>query len=334
MKVGVKQISELSGFSVATVSNVLNNKKGVNANTAQRVLKVARDIGYLASAKVDRIKLVMYQKTGKVLIETPLISALLDGVETENRKNGFDTIVCNLRESDPNFEVQLSALLNERSSGILLLATEMEPQDIRRFSAMSVPMVVVDSWFESEQFDTVLMNNTDSAINAAEYLIENGHQKIGNLRSNITIRNFHYRRLGLEHAMARHKLRLEERFCVDLDPTINGAYEDMKAYLARSPALPTAYYADNDIIAIGAMKALFECGYRVPDDVSIVGFDNMPFSEMTSPRLTTLDVPKRELGVLAARRLAEQIKSDSYVPARTEVLTRLIVRDSVRRIEE
>jgi LacI family transcriptional regulator len=311
---------------------VLNNKKGVNANTAQRVLKVARDIGYLSSTKVDRVKLVMYQKTGNILIETPLITALLDGVETENRKNGFDTVICTLRESDPNFELQLSAILNERSSGILLLATEMEPEDIRKFTALTVPMVVVDAWFESEQFDTVLMNNTDSAINAAEYLIENGHKKIGSLRSNVTIRNFHYRRMGLEQALARHNLKLEERFLVDLDPTINGAYEDMKSYLAKSPALPTAYYADNDIIAIGAMRALIECGYRVPEDVSIVGFDNMPFSDMTSPRLTTLDVPKRELGILAARRLMEQIKSD-FVPARTEVLTRLIVRDSVRKIE-
>ena len=333
MKIGIKQIAELSGFSVATVSNVLNNKKGVNANTAQRVLQVAREVGYLATTKVDRIKLVMYQKSGRILTDTPLITALFDGIETENRKNNYETILCTIRESDPNFELQLSALLNERSSGILLIATEMDVQDIRKFASVVVPIVVVDAWFESEQFDTVLMNNTDSSITAANYLIENGHCKIGNLRSNITIRNFHYRRMGLIQALEQHQLILDERYCVDLDPTVNGAYEDMKAYLSQSPMLPTAYYADNDIIAIGAMKALIEFGCRIPEDISIVGFDNMPFSEMTSPRLTTLDVPKRELGILAARRLMEQIRNEYAVPARTEVLTHLVIRDSVCRID-
>jgi LacI family transcriptional regulator len=275
---------------------------------------------------------VMYQKSGTILVETPLINALLDGVETESRKNGLDTVLYTLREKDPDFDIQLSALLNDRSSGILLLATEMEQKDIRKFSALDAPLVVVDAWFESECFDTVLMNNTDSVITATDYLIENGHTKIGNLCSNITIRNFYYRRMGLTQTLERHDLQLDERYRVFLNPTISGAYEDMKAYLKTSPKLPTAYVADNDIIAIGAMKALSESGCRIPQDVSIIGFDNMPFSEMTSPRLTTMDVPKRELGIIAVRRLIDQIKGDVWVPMRTELLTRLIKRDSVMKL--
>ena len=332
MKVGIKQISELSGFSVSTVSNVLNNKKGVNANTAQKILDIAREIGYMPASKSGRIKLVMYQKSGKILVETPLINALLDGVETECRKNGFDTVIYTLRENDLKFEVQLSALLNDRSSGILLLATEMEEADIHKFTDLDAPIVVVDAWFEREYFDTVLMNNTDSVINAAEYLIENGHTKIGSLCSNITIQNFIYRRMGLTQAMERHGLKLEKQYCVSLNPTINGAYEDMRTYLQSSPKLPTAYIADNDIIAMGALKALIESGCKVPEEVSIIGFDNMPFSEMMSPRLTTLDVPKRELGIVAVRRLMQQINGESLVPMRTELLTRLIKRDSVMKL--
>ena len=332
MRIGIKQISELSGFSVSTVSNVLNNKKGVNANTAQKILNIAREIGYIPASKSGRIKLVMYQKSGKILVETPLINALLDGVETECRANGFDTIITTLRENDPNFELQLSTLLNERSSGIILLATEMEPKDIHRFAELDAPIVVVDAWFPGEIFDTVLMNNTDSVINATEHLLENGHTRIGNLCSNITIQNFIYRRMGLTQTLANHGLAFDEQYRVFLAPTVNGAYVDMKAYLQTSPKLPTAYIADNDIIAIGAIKALIESGCRIPEDVSIVGFDDMPFSKMVSPPLTTLDVPKRELGVVAVRRLIEKIKGESLVPRRTELLTRLMKRDSVMKL--
>jgi len=327
----MKQISELSGFSLATVSNALNGKKGVNAQTSKKILEIASNVGYLDNARISGIKIIMYQKNGKILNETPLISALFDGVEIESRRNGFDTTICYIRESDYDFETQLSNILNERNYGILLLATEMEQQDIKRFASVVVPFVVVDAWFEDESFDTVLMNNTDSVHRAIKYLIDHGHREIGCLRSKITIRNFHYRRLGLINTLAQYGLALESKFCVDLEPTINGAYEDMKQFLSKPHMLPTAYYVDNDVIALGAMKAMIEYGYKIPNDVSIIGFDNhTPLIDMASPPLTTMHVPKRELGILAASRLIEQIKSASVVPARIEVLTELIVRESVK----
>lgn len=332
MKIGIKQISELTGFSISTISNVLNNKKGVSAKTAHKVLRAAKEIGYILPSKINQIKLVMYQKSGKVLIETPLISALLDGVENEVRKKGYDTIICTIKENDPNFEKRLNSILKDQNFGIILLATEMNVEDIRKFCSISAPLVVVDAWFGSENFDTVLMNNTDSVMNAVEYLIQNGHREIGCLRSNITIQNFHHRRLGLSLVMEKYGLKLSEKYCVDLEPTVNGAYEDMKKFLVNTPQLPTAYYSDNDIIAIGAMKAFKERGIKIPDDVSIIGFDNMPFSEITSPPLTTIDVPKREIGIMAARKLIDQINNEYIGPTCTELLTKLLIRGTVRKV--
>ena len=115
---------------------------------------------------------------------------------------------------------------------------------------------------------------------------------------------------------------------------MDGAYHDMLAYLKTSPKLPTAYFADNDIIAFGAMKALQESGVRIPEDVSIVGFDDMPFCSVTSPTLTTIRVFKQEMGCMAVRRLLEKMKSKSKVCSKIQICTEFVERESVRKLPE
>ena len=134
----------------------------------------------------------MYKKTGEVLTETPLINSLLEGIEDEAKLNGLSTIICNLREEDSDFEIKLSDLLMSYRSGIILLATEMEWKDIQRFQEISNRMVVVDAWFPEGQFDTVLMNNTDSFYSMVVYLYQNGHRQIGLIDSSFEIQNFSF----------------------------------------------------------------------------------------------------------------------------------------------
>ena len=333
MKVNIKTISDMTGFSQATVSNVLNHKKGVKPSTAEEILKAAQKIGYLNGEKMDDIRLVMYKKTGEVLTETPLINALLEGVESEAKANGLSTIICHLKEGEPDFESKLASLLTQRNSGIILLATEMEWEDIRRFQDISSRLVVVDAWFREGQFDTVLMNNTDSFYTSVAYLYQKGHRRIGLIESSIEIRNFRYRKRGFLNAMEDLKLPCGPERFVRVHPTMSGAYEDMKAYLSSSPQLPTAFCAINDIVAFGAMKALKEFGYKIPEDISLIGFDNMPFCEMTSPRLTTIDIHKREMGETAVRRLLAKSGPANY-PLKIQLLTSLQERESVRQVEE
>ncbi len=280
------------------------------------------------------IKLVMYQKSGRILTETPLITALMAGVESEGRVHKLDTIIYTIKEDENDFHSKINSLLKERNSGIILLATELGWDDVKIFAEVTVPLVVVDAWFKEGYFDTVLMNNTDSLYTTVSCLVDNGHEKIGYLGSTITIRNFYYREIGFKRAMADFGLVTDERYNVKLDPTMNGAYEDMKRYLAQNHSeLPTAYCAVNDIVAFGAMKALKECGYRIPEDISIIGFDNMPFCDITSPTLTTIDVFKKEMGEAAVKRLVAQCRDKCHVPAKTQLHTKLVFRDSVKNIK-
>lgn len=329
MKVNIRTISEMTGFSQATVSNVLNNKKGANKKTAAKILQVAREIGYLDVSKIESVKIVVYKKSGRVLTETPLINSLIEGVESECRENGLTTIICNISMEDERYESDLQQLLNERESGIILLATELEWEEIKPFQELVVPLVVVDAWYREGDFDTVIMDNTDSVFKSVSYLIQRGYRTIGYLDSKVSIRNFIYRKQGYRMALEYYGMTEEESFNVELDPMMNGAYEDMKKYLDMNPKLPEAYCAVNDIIALGAMKALSEKGIRIPQDVAIIGFDNMPFGEFASPALTTIHVPKRELGVRAVKQLLDQCGNIQHTPVKTQFLTKIIERDSV-----
>jgi len=333
VKINMKTISQITGYSQSTISNVLNNKKGTNRKTAEEILKVAKEIGYLNTPKIENIKLVFFKKSGKVLTETPLINELIDGIVSEARDNGLDTILFNIQENDDDYKEKFDSLFTDRNSGIILLATELSENDLLPFQKICCPLVVLDAWFDRFLFDTVLMNNYDSFITSTRFLIENGHTKIGFLGSQIQIKNFYYREQGFRDALEKYECSIDEDLFIYLDPTLNGSYESMKNYLESSPQkMATAYCAVNDIVALGALKAFQEYGYKIPDDISIMGFDNMPFGEISSPSLTTMNVPKRALGELAVKRLIEQSNKGNYTPCKTELLTSLIIRQSVRKL--
>lgn len=332
MKVGIKKISELSGFSLATVSNVLNHKKGVNQQTADLILKIAHEIGYLKENCVKTIKLVIYKKHGMVVSDTPFFSALIEGVEGECRSRGFALEICSLDQHSRDFEAVLNGLLRDYSSAILLLATELDEQDMRPFESAVPPVMVLDNWFSNMKFNSVLINNTDSVYGAVRYLVSCGHRKIGYLKSAVSINNFDYRAEGYLSAMRHARLVPDEAYTVRLTPTMDGAYQDMCAYLNGTPAFPTAYFADNDIIALGAVKALKQHGIKIPQDISLIGFDDMPFCEIASPALTTIRVFKQEMGALAVKNLADSFQQKNPIRIKAEVCTAFIVRGSVKRL--
>lgn len=332
MKASIRYISELTGFSPATVSNALNHKKGVNARTAAEVFRVAKEIGYISENSISKIKLVTFKKNGSIIDDTPFFPTLISGFEQECRQCGYEMVVCNLDERDGDYEKQVKSLVQDEESASVILGTEMMGGELKPFLFARSPVVILDYWQDSMDFNGVLINNFDSAKKAVEYLIEQGHREIGYIRGAYRINGFKARGQGYQSAMRKYKLEVKNYFIVTLSTTLNGAYQDMLAYLDKKPRLPTAFFVDNDMIALGAMKALQERGYRIPDDVSIIGFDDLPFSEISYPPLTTLRVPNKEMGRLAVRRLVDMIKNPGEVITKTEVCTKFIERQTVRKM--
>lgn len=330
MKINIKKLSELTGFSQATVSNALNNKKGVNKETAEKIRKVARETGYLTDLRISSVKLVVYRASGAIVNDSPFFSSLISGVEAEGRRQGYDTIVCNVTRDSADYEDQMLELCSDPSSALLVLATELEETEAKRFEEAIPPVVMLDNWYEDLPMTAVLIDNSDAAFRAVRYLVEKGHTKIGHLKGNYHIRNFRFREEGYLRALYANQLEFnpEHTFC--LTPSMEGAWMDMNAILQREPDLPTAFFADNDMIALGAMRALQQNGYSVPEDVSVVGFDDLPFCAISNPPLTTVKVHNYRMGIAAVRCLMELVRDNMPCCVKMEVRSAFVERESVR----
>ena len=224
----------------------------------------------------------------------------------------------------------MEELVNDPSSALLILATELDSREAARFQEALAPVVMLDNWYEDLNFNAVLIDNTDAASAAVRYLIEKGHRKIGHLKGSYGIKNFYYREEGYIRTLRESGLEWDPEHTFLLTPSMEGACADMEALLQQEPDLPTAFFADNDMIALGAIRALKQNGYNVPGDVSVVGFDDLPFCAISSPPLTTIKVYNREMGSAAVRRLMELVKYGDSICTKVQVRSSFVERDSVR----
>lgn len=330
MKASIRKISEITGYSPATISNALNNKKGVNRETSETIFKVANEIGYVNQSKVSKILLVIYKRNGSIIDNSPFFTNLLEGVESECREAGYDMTICNLDKRSASYNDRLDEILNDKTIGVIMLGTEALDEDFESYKNAKCPLVILDSWSTTMNFDGVLINNADSAKSAVEYLMKKGHTQIGYLKGRFRIKAFSARASGYSRALHKHGHSINEKYIVTLNTTMDGAYKDMLLYLESKPELPTAFFADNDMIALGAMKALIEKNYRIPEDISLIGFDDLASCEISTPRLTTIKVFKQEMGRMAVRRLIDVIRNGNGIKTKTQICTEFMERDSVK----
>lgn len=337
MSVHAKEIAQKLGLSPATVSLVLRGKPGISAQTREAVLRAAAELGYEKSPGAapggrPPIRFVLYKRHGAVVGDTTFFSQLTESVNLEASRRGYDLLITYFY-GNQNIEEQIHSLRTTPCAGILLLATEMHSADLAPFKSLSVPIVVMDSYFPDENFDCILINNVYGAKHAVQYLIAQGHSEIGYLSSSVTIRNFHERQDGyLRGIKTIPVINDSRRYMVKVSPTADGAFHDMAAYLASGPQLPTAFFADNDLIAISCMRALRAAGYLIPEDISIVGFDGISTGELLDPPLTTMNVLKEQLGIAAVSRLDDRIRGYAKGVIKVEVATELVERGSVQKI--
>ncbi len=330
MKANIRTISKITGYSPATISNALNHKKGVNKETADEIYRIANEIGYLNETKISRIRFVIYKRNGSIIDNSPFFTNLLEGVEMECREFGYELMICNLDRRSDYYEQRVDEILNDKTTAVIMLGTEALDEDFERYKTAKCPIVILDSWSTSMNFNGIMINNSDSAKNAVEYIINKGHKEIGYLKGKFRIKAFSERASGYSRALYKHGINMNEQFVVPLNTTMDGAYKDMLLYLNKRPKLPTAFFADNDMIALGAMKALIEKGYRIPEDISLIGFDDLTSCEISTPRLTTIKVFKQEMGQLAVRRLRDVIRDANGIKSKVQICTEFMERDSVK----
>ena len=337
MGISAKELAQKINISAATVSMVFNNKPGISDATKKLVFDAAKEYGYVpkkqpSQSSVDgSIQLVLYKKHGQVVSDTPFFSQLIEGITQECVKKNHSLKISYLEEGEL-FHSQLKQIQMIKCKGILLLATEMTESDFSILSSFSVPVVILDNYSENLECDCVLINNIQGAYCATSHLFAMGHTSVGHLASSMSIHNFEERAEGYEKALRRHQIFSSQTDTYKISPTTDQGYYDMKKLLEQTPPVSTAYFADNDIIAATAIRAFREAGYRVPEDISIIGFDNMPFCCLMNPELASMDVDKHYLGSVALNALTDRLENPEAVPVKIELRTTLVTRDSVKNL--
>lgn len=333
----VRDVAERARVSAATVSLVLNGKGSISEETRSRVLVAAAELNYETRAskavtleKVGTLRFLKIAKHGHTVNRdhNTFISDYIDGMSHQAAVCGYKLEVVS-HEGKPMEEI-VASLTGAALSGVVVLGTELTEADVKSFAPVAVPFVVIDTFHDVLECNFVNMNNKDAVYKTLAHLVERGFGDIGFIASNVRTINFHLRREAFVSGMKHFGLGFNARSIVTVDSTYDGAYQDMRAKLRAGLVVPDCYVCTNDIITYGCIKALREFDIRIPRDLSIIGFDNLPMSATMDPPLTTIDVSKRKIGNLAITLLAEQIRSQAREPAiKILVGADLVVRESV-----
>ena len=335
MRITVRDIAKQAGVSPASVSLVLNNKKGISEQTRKRVQDILDENNYVKRAvnrkeKYFHLKIIKYRAHGMALEENQgFVASIIDEIERECRRLSMSL-------STRNCEAQQMAsfiddINNEPLDGIILLGTELVKADYWLLERFKVPLVVLDNSMQNEKWDSVVMDNESIMMAAVEHLYELGHREIGYFKGNRQISNLDERYDGYLHALRQLGLAVPEPTMLTM--TLNGAYQDMLAMILDGDYVPHgAAVADNDSIAIGATKAIQEAHFNIPGDISIVGVDDIPYSAVTTPALSTVRISRLALGSLAVDMILKRIQKPDLPTMRLKIAGNFIERDSTREV--
>lgn len=328
----IRELSKLINVSPATISIVINEKKGVSEETREKVLMAMQEYNYCPQQRKKPIEnknvlVLKYYRSGVFVEENQgFIAGILDAVENRLQKENLNMVLRVYKEGFEKFLAETDLSLYE---GIILIGTEFTPDLYPLFASISIPYVVVDNVCPYTSCNSVCMNNEENVYIAINYLKECGHQSIGYIGGNVYSENFQLRKKGFMESVERLNLNYIKEHTYMISPTMVGAYNDMLIQLDNISTLPDCFFADNDTLALGAIKALKEKGIKIPKDVSIIGFDDIPYSAVSSPALTTVHVQRNQIGKLAVEKLLKMKKDRKIKSAKTLITGNLIVRDSV-----
>jgi LacI family transcriptional regulator len=338
-RVTLSDIAEKSNVSLTTVSLVLRNKAGatIPSETRQRVLETARDLGYHlkvpldARRAVNQIGILLRAREDDLPLANPFYSHILAGIEAACRQNRFNLLSATLPVDDDNYPLERPRLLDgEHVDGLLLVGTFVDRTLDHLLGEKSVPTVLVDAYSESTAYDAVVTENYQGAYQAVSYLIEHGHCHIGIVaslpRAYPSIRE---RRRGYVEALQEHQVA--NTYFADCHLRREEAFAVTTHLLTQNPQI-TALFGVNDDMAIAAMRAAQTLGKRVPQDISIMGFDDIDLAHLTIPALTTMQVDKINLGRTAVQTLINRVQAPDSPRVTVALRTRLIERQSVQDI--
>lgn len=333
MKKTIRQIAEMAGVSVTTVSQILNNKGSrFSEETRKRVLDIVNEHqyrpDYFASNLINR-----HSKTiGMIVPDVTdfFFSKMVEGVEKYLNPLGYMLILCNSQQSLKK-EIQLLQDLNHRSvDGVLLATPNLLPEEYAYGHDFyrRMPLILIDRGINQRDTGRLIIKEYEGAYQAVHYFAKQGHKHIAMLKENGTYYQLQERFNAYRHALKDAGIPFKKQYVAVGDLTIEGGYQMAKEVLTH-PEI-TAIFCSNDAVAIGCYRAIYEAGKKVPEDISVIGFDGLPFTPSLTPALSTVSQPIFDIGFTAAKFIVDAIEFPERRIPNKIFETKLIIRESVK----
>jgi len=326
--VKMKNVAKLANVSIATVSRVFTGSDTVAGETRKKVMKAVKELNYHPNVLARQFRMM---ETKTIIVVVPDItntffSQILRGIEKTARENGYRVLLGDTRNDVTIEHEYLKALYEKRADGLILLTARMDRNTIESLIE-KYPVVLACEYLEGSNIPTVSIDNISAARKATEHLIKLGHKRIAHIAGPMNVILSRDRLKGYKQAMKTYRLEVDPLLIAEGDFYYETGYDLMlKLMYINNPA--TAIFAANDEMAIGAIKAIQSQGLKVPEDIAIVGFDNIKMSTIFSPSLTTIGQPMYKIGEKAIHLLLDLIKGKKIRKNQFVLDDKLIIRES------
>lgn len=329
----IKDVAREAGVSTATVSHVINKTRRVTDETRERVLRAIERCGYYPNAHARSLASGRSNTLGLIIsdISNPFFPELVKSIERAAFERGYDLILSNTNYEAERTSSYVQRLIERKVAGVALMTSEMDTALVGELARQRVCVVFLDLGSAGQCMNNIVVDYDTGIEEAIAHLVALGHREIAFVGGPRHLRSAVKRLDAFRASLARH-LPAAEPQVYDGDFKLDGGRRAARALMERGEEMPTAVVAANDMMALGVMQEFRECGVEVPRDVSVVGFDDIAFAQLAAPPLTTVSLPREELGRSAVEALIVSIEHSEHEGTDIHVATRLVARASTGRV--
>lgn len=332
MKTTLETIAQKTGYSTSTVSRVLTGKSEkfrISESAKETIRKTAGELGYTPNIIAQNLRNGKTETIGLVVpdMSNPYFAEISSVIVAEAKKHGYTTIVTDTMENESSQKDSVCALVSRKVEGMIIVPCGSVPDYLEDLNKRVAPIILVDRYFENSSLPFVVTNNWQGGVDGTNILIKNGHRKIACIQGNLDSMPNRKRTEGYLSALKNAGLE-EFQQIVGNDFTIQNGYIETKLLLSSSNK-PTAIFALSNTIGLGAIRAIREAGLKIPDDISLVSFDNNIYLDYFVPAVTRIGQRVEEMGRMAVKLLIGSIRSQRPLNSQIELSTETILRDSV-----
>lgn len=333
MSVTIKDIAKLANVSHTTVSRALNNSPLINEETKSKIKALAEQLNYVPNYSAKSLVLDKSYTIGlffSTITHGTSPSFFYETVRGVNSiiKGNYNLVVRGIDDYK-----DFTTINKKRFDGIILMSqSDKDNAFIYDVLQKQIPLVVLNREMSESSLINILSNDKEGAYKAVKYLVENGHKDVAIIEGEESFKSTNERRSGFMKALIEEKITVTNEYMVRGNYNMEGGYQAMKRLLSLSK-VPTAVFCSNDDMAIGAIKAVFESGISVPENISIIGFDDIGFSKYATPALTTIRRPMEKVSITGGEKLLDLINKQDCKGEKIYINTELVIRDSVAKLK-